>query len=92
MKTALLLAALLAVVPAAAFAEQSCKAEMGARDAQIIVDRCLEVSPATHPPCNADNPCPLIVSEIKRGCEMLGDSDDTPDYCEMYTEGDAAGQ
>jgi len=61
---------------------QSCREEVGADDAQIYVDQCLEVSPATRPPCNAENPCQLIWDEISRGCAMLGN--DAPAYCADY--------
>jgi len=61
---------------------QSCRQEVGADEAQTYVDQCLEVSPATHPPCNADNPCQLIWDEISRGCAMLGN--DAPAYCADY--------
>lgn len=61
---------------------QSCSQEVGADDAQTYVDQCLEVSPATHPPCNAENPCQMIWDEISRGCAMLGN--DAPAYCSDY--------
>lgn len=61
---------------------QSCSQEVGADDAQTYVDQCLEVSPATHPPCNAENPCQMIWDEISRGCAMLGN--DAPAYCADY--------
>lgn len=61
---------------------QSCKDEAGAEEAQTYVDHCIEVSPATRPPCNAGNPCDLIISEIVRGCEMLGN--DAPQFCGDY--------
>ena len=64
-----------------AFAE-GCIDEVGADEAQMYVDQCLEVSPATHPPCNADNPCQMIQDEIARGCEMLGN--DAPEFCSDY--------
>ena len=50
--------------PSAQAAAQSCTAEVGAEEAQTYVDQCLEVSAATHPPCNADNPCQMIWDEI----------------------------
>jgi len=31
---------------------------------------CIQVSPATHPPCHADNPCALIRGEIDRSCKL----------------------
>jgi hypothetical protein len=47
-----------------------------------MVEQCLEVSPATHPPCNAANACALIEDEIRRGCTMLGK--DAPAFCIPY--------
>jgi len=61
---------------------QSCKEEVGAEEAQTYVDQCIEVSPATRPPCNAENTCQLIWDEIARGCAMLGK--DAPEYCSEY--------
>ena len=34
--------------------------------AGVHIARCVQVSPATHPPCNAANPCSLIKDEIER--------------------------
>jgi len=48
--------------------EISCARDIGAKRAKILVKRCIEASPATHPPCNAANPCSLITDEITRGC------------------------
>jgi Lysozyme inhibitor LprI len=48
--------------------------------ADTLVRQCMQVSPATHPPCNADNACDLIRDEIKRGCAML-DKEDAPAFC-----------
>ena len=59
---------------------QSCRDEVGEDEAQTYVDYCLEVSPATRPPCNADNSCSLIWDEIYRGCDMLGE--DAPAFCD----------
>ncbi len=41
--------------------------------AAVYVRECLRVSPATHPPCNAHNPCAVITAEIRRGCALLGE-------------------
>jgi hypothetical protein len=41
-----------------------------------------DVSPATHPPCNGENACDLIIGEIRRGCGML--TSDIPGYCRQY--------
>jgi hypothetical protein len=67
----------------AAFAEGSCRGEAGARQADIYVRQCRDVSPATHPPCSAQNPCALVVAEIKRGCAMLSAAE-VPAFCRKY--------
>lgn len=74
--SALALVSLFAVSHAMA---ESCSSEVGEAEAQEYVDQCLEVSPATRPPCNAENSCELIWSEIERGCAMLGN--DAPNFC-----------
>ena len=55
----------------ASAAEPSCSAQVGPERAALYVKRCLLVSPATHPPCNADNPCALILDEVARGCALV---------------------
>ena len=70
----------LASLPSVARAETACRVEIGARKAGELVKQCLEVSPATRPPCNAVNSCELIVSEIIRGCELL-EAADRPRFC-----------
>lgn len=65
-----------------AAAEPSCEQTAGAQRARTYVEQCLEVSPATHPPCNAANSCELILDEIQRGCAMLGN--DAPGFCKDY--------
>jgi hypothetical protein len=75
----LLVAGLFATLPAMA---QSCLQEAGADAAQSYVNDCLEVSPATRPPCNEENACSLIIGEIWRGCDLLGE--DRPAFCADY--------
>jgi hypothetical protein len=58
---------------------KSCEAEIGKQAAAELVRRCLNVSPATHPPCNAANSCDMIQGEIDRSCAMFGD--DKPSDC-----------
>ncbi len=60
----------------------SCRREIGNASAKQLVKQCLQVSPATHPPCNAENACSLIRNEIRRGCRLLGTK--APDFCEPY--------
>jgi hypothetical protein len=62
-----------------AVAEPSCDDTAGRAQAHRYVQQCLEVSPATHPPCNAANPCSLIRDEIRRGCALLGST--APAFC-----------
>lgn len=50
--------------------EISCRKELGKKQAAVLVRQCIEISPATHPPCNDQNACSLIKDEIKRGCEF----------------------
>lgn len=60
----------------------SCAETVGPQKARQYVQQCLEVSPATHPPCNAANACSLIEDEIRRGCGLLGK--DAPAFCVPY--------
>jgi len=78
---------LAALAPRGAFA-QTCEEEAGPDLAAIYVEQCLEVSPATHPPCNVENSCELIQDELARGCALLAsDSPElVPDYCAEYIQ------
>jgi hypothetical protein len=60
----------------------ACGVAVGMERARTLVRECLAVSPATHPPCNAENSCSLIVDEIKRGCAMLKEG--APAFCNEY--------
>lgn len=62
--------------------EKPCRETAGAAKSKMFVEQCLEVSPATHPPCNAANACSLIVDEITRGCAMI--DKDAPAFCAEY--------
>lgn len=57
-----------------------CLTEIGAAGAKRLVERCIMVSPATHPPCNAANTCETIQGEIDRGCSFF-DADEKPAEC-----------
>ncbi len=59
----------------------SCLAEIGAEAAARLVERCVMVSPATHPPCNTANPCAMIQGEIDRSCAMYGPGETKPSQC-----------
>ena len=61
-----------------------CATSAGGAKAAKLVDECLEVSPATHPPCNASNACALIVDEITRGCAMIDKG--APTFCADYAK------
>lgn len=68
--------------PAAAADNTPCRQTAGAAKAQQLVQQCTEVSPATHPPCNAQNACGLMIDEIRRGCGMIGAG--APAFCASY--------
>ena len=59
-----------------------CNQAVSAAEASRLVEQCLAVSPGTHPPCNAQNSCQLIVDEIKRGCNLIGQG--APGFCSEY--------
>jgi Protein of unknown function (DUF3011) len=62
--------------------DRSCLKTAGKSRAEQLVKECLKVSAATHPPCNAQNSCELIVDEIRRSCVFLGA--DAPAFCGGY--------
>jgi hypothetical protein len=66
---------------AAAGEPDSCLSEIGADASARLVQRCIAVSPATHPPCNAANPCAMIQGEIDRSCEMYAPGETKPAEC-----------
>jgi hypothetical protein len=61
---------------------QECRRTSGEDRAHKLVEQCLQVSPGTHPPCNAENSCRVITDEIRRSCQLLGR--DAPGFCEEY--------
>ena len=74
-----------APAPARDTPEKPCRETAGVERAKTLVQQCQEVSPATHPPCNAANACSLIVDEITRGCAMI--DKDAPAFCAQYANG-----
>ena len=58
-----------------------CLSAIGKAAADRLVERCVQVSPATRPPCNVANPCALIQGEIDRSCAMYGPGEDRPPEC-----------
>jgi hypothetical protein len=60
----------------------ACTKAMGSERANRLVEECLAVSPGTHPPCNKQNSCILIINEIKRGCSLIGAN--APAFCNEY--------
>lgn len=59
----------------------SCLSTAGETAAARLVERCIAVSPATHPPCNVANPCEMIQGEIDRSCEMYAPGEAKPAEC-----------
>jgi hypothetical protein len=70
----LLAAFLLVSLGASAEDTRSCRETAGDKLSKLYVSQCTMVSPATHPPCNALNPCDLITAEIARGCGLIHQS------------------
>lgn len=65
----------------------SCKQELGDTQAAALVQQCVSVSPATHPPCNAANSCALVRAEVARSCRFLGnDANKTPACAGLNSE------
>ncbi len=79
----LALSLLITLLPAfqANAADKTCAEAIGQKRAEMLVKQCINVSPATRPPCNVANSCALINSEVERGCGLLGDDANTPGYC-----------
>lgn len=69
-----------AIAPAEA-SSTACSLDQGADAAQALVNRCIAVSPATHPPCNVANPCQMIQDEIDRACAQYGPEETKPAQC-----------
>ena len=69
-----------AVAPAEA-SSTACTLDQGSDAAMDLVRRCMAVSPATHPPCNPENPCQLIQDEIDRACAAYGPGETKPAEC-----------
>ncbi|MDQ1154801.1 hypothetical protein [Brevundimonas sp. SORGH_AS_0993] len=61
--------------------EVACRDAIGASAAARLVERCIQVSPATRPPCNAANPCALIQNEIDRSCRLSARDGAPPAAC-----------
>ena len=61
---------------------RTCTQAVGAQRANQLAQQCTQVSPATHPPCNAQNTCKMITDEIKRSCKILGYN--APGFCDEY--------
>ena len=61
-----------------------CRDTVGAEQAAVFVRDCIAVASETHPPCNADNACELIVSHNIFRCAGLGDG--APKFCAAYTK------
>lgn len=61
-----------------------CRDVVGAKQAAIYVRDCVAVATETHPPCNAENSCELIISHNIFRCAGLGDG--APKFCVTYLQ------
>ncbi len=62
--------------------DMPCRNTVGAKQAAVFVAQCKQVAPETHPPCNADNACELIVSHNITRCAQSGPG--APKFCAAY--------
>lgn len=69
-----------AIAPTEA-SSMSCTLDQGSDAAIELASRCTRVSPASHPPCNPENPCQLIQDEIDRSCAMYKPGETKPAEC-----------
>ncbi|AZO31186.1 lysozyme inhibitor LprI family protein [Mesorhizobium sp. M1B.F.Ca.ET.045.04.1.1] len=60
-----------------------CVQSAGKAKSDQYVSQCIQVSPATNPPCNGENACSMMIDEIKRGCAMIGNNN-PPAFCSAY--------
>jgi uncharacterized protein YecT (DUF1311 family) len=61
-----------------------CRDTVGAAQAAIYVRDCIAVTSETHPPCNADNSCELILAHNIFRCGGMGDQ--APRFCAAYVK------
>jgi uncharacterized protein len=61
-----------------------CRSTVGAKQAAVFVRQCVQVSTETHPPCNADNACELILSHNITRCAEFGPG--APKFCAAYPQ------
>lgn len=67
---------------AADMTKGTCLQAVGAEKAKLLVDRCLDMSGSSHPPCNVQNSCSMMIEEITQGCAQSGAA--APQYCKDY--------
>jgi len=67
--------------------DTACRDTVGAKQAAVYVKQCLQVATETHPPCNADNTCELMISHNIDRCAFLGDH--VPKFCAAFSHPDA---
>ena len=84
----IILASSLPILTYADKKEVSCREEVGRKKAAEYVKYCIQISPATHPPCNDSNPCSMIVNEIKWGCKYAKETPRgvIPKFCDQYPQ------
>lgn len=58
-----------------------CRDTVGGKQAAVYVKQCLQVATATHPPCNAENSCELIISHNIDRCAFLGGGNEVLKFC-----------
>ena len=62
-------------------ADLSCAGQIGQRLATLVAEQCRQVSPATHPPCNAANSCATIIDELEQACMLVSSESPRRKFC-----------
>lgn len=78
------------VADSAGAAPLSCAADIGSAAAARRVAVCRNVSPATRPPCNAENSCAMIEDEIARSCALFDGKGEPMQGCDPAPKSMAA--
>jgi uncharacterized protein YecT (DUF1311 family) len=60
----------------------SCLQEVGKKQSDIYVNDCLAISASTHPPCNAENACKVIIDNNTWECSHW--KNNAPELCKRY--------
>lgn len=64
---------------------QPCQSAIGQERSSYLTKLCSRISPATNPPCNAENSCKQIADEIIRGCQLADKIGQSEEFCPPFS-------